>query len=449
MALAGGDALRAAALGGAGWADLADGDRMAALETARAARDDPSMALLEAEAMIASGAIVAGLQRLDALHRTANPAATFALARRRHALADYAGAQRAARALPMHAGAALIGARAALANDQIENAFGFLDPLLHGVAPLPDSVTAGGRRRARRIGACPCPPVRPPGTVRDPPARNARLGRGHAAAGGADRVDRRTWQRRLGALGRRLAVACGGASGARARERQSGTGPHGGAARRGPGRAVAVHPGLLSGEFSRHDGMDSVFAEAGTVHLWRTHPHRWQPWIDAALETAATITVYDLAADVVPAPADVPQAVLDDGALVECCRRSRPGFARAVPASGSNGRWANRPASGHEWPREEMRRLAAGLPEAATPDGAAVRIAGEEFALRRAREGRPTLVVAPPGDPFWAGPLPERAWPAMRVLRQDPSQGWTGAAERAIALAHDIAPEIACSSKTP
>ena len=449
MALAGGDAVRAAALGGAGWDELAKGDRMAALTFARAERDDPSMALLEAEAMIASGAIIAGLQRLEALHRSANPAATVALARRTHALADYVGAQRAARALPMHAGAASIGARAALANDQIQNAFGFLDPFLHGVAPLPDSVTAGGMaviiasglartRQFDRLAAFATYLLETPDLPEDmlpPLARTAWI-----AGLGSDAWERWEGDSPWHAAARlELALASGSLDLAYTLAQRAG-------ALAAPSQSIL---GLLSGEFPPTEGMDTVLQEDVTVHLWRTHPHRWQPWIDAARETPASIAVYDLAAKELPAPSDVPQVVLDDGALVELLPP------KPVPArEGGTGVWIETKLGestgvGHEWPVEEMRHLAAGLPSAETPAGAAVRIAGEEFALRRGREGRPTLVVAPPGDPFWAGPLPERAWPAMRVLRHDPSRGWAGAAERAIALVHEMAPELECSSNTP
>ena len=449
MALAGGDAVRAGALGGNGWQELADGDRMAALRIARAQRDDPNMALLEAEAMIASGAIVAGLDRLETLHRSANPAATVALARRRHALADHAGAQRVARALPMHAGAALTGARAALADNQIQSALAFLDPLLHGVAPLPDAVTAGGVAvlvasafartgqldRLERFASHLLETPDLPEDMLPPVARTAWI-----AGRGSDAWERWNGESPWHAAARlELALVSGNLEVARTVGQRSG-------ALAAPSQSIFA---LLSGDFPPAEGTDAMLAEGVTVHLWRTHPHRWAPWIDAALDTPATVSVYDLATNALPGPADVPQVVLDDGALVEFLVPKT-----VATRKGGTGVWIERPLGtstgvGHDWPGTEMRKLARQLPEAATPAGAALRIAGEDFALSRAREGRPTLVVAPPGDPFWAGPIPERTWPAMRVLRYDPTHGWTGAAERAIALVREMAPEIACSSKTP
>ena len=448
MALAGGDAVRAGALGGEGWNELAEGDRMAALRIARDQRGDPNMALLEAEAMIASGAIVAGLDRLETLHHSANPAATVALARRRHALADHAGAQRVARALPMHAGAALTGARAALADDQIQSALTFLDPLLHGVAPLPDAVTAGGvavlvasafartgqLARLERFADHLLETPDLPEDMLPPVARTAWI-----AGRGSDAWERFNGESPWHAAARlELALVGGNLDVARTVAQRAG-------ALAAPSQSIF---NLLSGEFPPTEGMDGILAEGVTVHLWRTHPHRWQPWIDAAIDTPATVTVYDLPAGALPEPADVPQVVLDDGALVEFLTP------KSIAArKGGTGVWIERPLGastgvGHDWPGAEMRKLDRQLPQAETPAGAAVRIAGEESALSRAREGRPTLVVAPPGDPFWAGPIPERTWPAMRVLRYDPTHGWKDAAERAIGLVQEMAPEVACSSET-
>ena len=65
------------------------------------------------------------------------------------------------------------------------------------------------------------------------------------------------------------------------------------------------------------DAAKEVFAAGRTVHIWRTHPHRWQPWIEAALKTPAHVVVCDLAANELPDSAALPWAVMDDGALIE------------------------------------------------------------------------------------------------------------------------------------
>lgn len=449
MALAGGDVVRAAALGGEGWKQLSEGDRLAALNIARAKRGDASLALLEAESMISAGAIVAGLKRLDALHQAANPAATVSLARRRHGLGDYSGAQRAARAMPHHAGTALIGARAALANGQFQNALAFLEPLLYGVAPLPDSVTAGGvavvtastlarmreHRRLERFASHLLETLDLPDDMLPQVARTAWMaGLGSAA------WDRFGGESSWHAAARlELALVSGNLALARSLAQQAGS-------LAAPSLSIL---GLLGGEFARSEAMESLLSKKVIVHLWRTHPQRWQPWIDAALDTEAKIRVCDLTSGTLPDASEVPQATLDDGALVEILPP------KPVPARpGGTGVWIDSTLGeptgiGHQWSQEEQQQLARALPGAETPANAAVRIAGEEFALRHASEGRPTLVVAPPGDPFWSGPLPQRAWPAMRVLRFDPKQGWNGAAQRAIALVQEMAPEIECDSKTP
>ena len=92
---------------------------------------------------------------------------------------------------------------------------------------------------------------------------------------------------------------------------------------------------------------------------------------------------------------------------------------------------------GHDWPKDESEALAAAVGEQVVedPDRARVWIVGEERALAHAAEGRAMVVLAPPGDPFWAGPLPERAWPRMSITRADPVTGWAGVGTRAGALA--------------
>ena len=450
MALAGGDVVRAAALGGEGWKELSEGDRLAALNIARASRGDASLALLEAESLFSAGAIVAGIKRLDALHQAGNPAATVALARRRHGLGDYGAAQRVARSMPHHAGAALIGARAALASSQFQNALAFLEPLLYGIAPLPDSVTAGSvavvvasclarMRQHKRLERFASHLLETPDLPEDMLPQVARTA-WTAGLGGA------AWERFGGesawhaAARLELALVSGNLELARALAQQAGS-------LAAPSLSIL---GLLGGEFAPSDAMESLLSGKVIVHLWRTHPQRWQPWIDAVLDTAARVRICDLTAGDLPDASEVPQAAIDDGALVEILPP------KPVPEHpGGAGVWIEgalgEPTGiGHQWPQEEQQQLARALPRAETPDAAAVRIAGEEFALRHAGAGRPTLVVAPPGDPFWSGPLPQRAWPAMRVLRFDPKDGWNGAAQRAIEAIQEMAPELeCCNSKTP
>ena len=441
MALACGDVFRAGALGGGGWERLAQGDRLGALRVSRTGGEQrtPAMRFLEAEALIASGAIMAGLQRLERLHATADPASTVALARRRHALADHAGAERVASALPMHAVAALAGARAALANDRIDAAFRFIEPFLHGVAPIPDPTTAGAValiaasalarnrqfERLENIAANLLDASDLPDDMMPAVARMAWMaGLGSAA-----------WERFEGesewmaAARLELSLVSGNAALVSRLVQRTGV------------LAAPSEPAvrLLHGDFAPDENSLKIFGEGVVVHIWRTHPHRWQPWIETALATPADVAVFDLGQGVVPDPETIPHVVLDDGSLVDVLIPEPV----VVNVPDGSGLWIEPPLAGptgvgHEWPEEEMEQLRMLAPLASRADRAAVRITGEEAALRWAPEGRPTVVIAPPGDPFWAGPLPERVWPAMRVIRTDPRHGWRGAAARAARAIHEL-----------
>ena len=143
MIAAQGDLPRAASYAGGAWSKLSEGDVSAALEAARAAIASPGMAFLEAEALFAAGAVVAGLERLENLHNQGEPEGTVALVRRRHQLGDHAGAVRAAQTMPWHAHAALTGARSALTANQPGVALRLVEPYLQGFAPLPEPAVAG------------------------------------------------------------------------------------------------------------------------------------------------------------------------------------------------------------------------------------------------------------------------------------------------------------------
>ena len=63
---------------------------------------------------------------------------------------------------------------------------------------------------------------------------------------------------------------------------------------------------------------------------------------------------------------------------------------------------------------------------------------GADEALAKVSSGRPLVVIAPPGDPFWAGPMPELIWRSVRVIRYDAEKGWNGAGDRVVAAAKDL-----------
>ena len=438
--LAGGDVQLASAYGG-GWKLLAEGDVVGALREARGSRSGaPAMKLLEAEAFLAAGGIVAGLDRLEALHNAGEPVFTLALARRRHLLGDYIGAEEAAAALPHHAQAALIGARAALASDRPAAAFHFIEAFLDGCAPIPEPMVAGAiavvaasimarrgqfdalRRFAKDLlGAAVLPDEMMPTVARvawigglaaeawelfganSPWMAAARL---ELAVLAGDAALASRWLKRAGALGIQSAPA------------------------------VLLLQGGLEEEAGRvrmNQAVEQMFGAGVTVHVWRTHPHRWSPWINAALRVPADVKVFDLARGETPDAGTIPHVVLDDGSLVELLQ---PVSVPARPLTG-DGVWIGSPLCrgigvGRDWPDEETRAIRSSASLAADRESAAVWVLGADTAFEGARQGRRIVAVAPPGDPFWAGSLPERSWPSLRIVRADARTGWVGAGARAV-----------------
>ena len=438
-----GDLRRAALWGGGGWTSLANGDVGAALRAARTgSKDDPTTTLLKAEALLAAGAIVAGLDVLEQLYEEGDVAGSLALARRRYLLGDYTGALSVASILPMHAGAALIGARAALAQNRPDPAFRIIEPFLSSAAPLPEPAMAGAmavitasilaRKGSTRelesfvaqLHAAPTPPGEMLATL----VRAMWIGGLAAAAWERVKGDSDSWML-LARL--ELAVLSGDAKLASSLLERAGP----------LGVPAAAGVALLRGETTKtltNDGDQDLFAPNLKVHIWRTHPYRWQPWINAALQTPADVTVFDLAANIVPDQQDIPQVVLDDGSLVTLLP---PAPVPIRPRSG-DGVWIERTLChgigiGHDWPDEELSVLRAAVPEASS-DNARVLVVSGESALAQVHEGRPLVVIAPPGDPFWGGPFPERAWPALRIVRADPRNGWHGAGVRVAEAANSL-----------
>ena len=439
-----GDLARAASYAGGPWLKLLDGDIKGALEEARNARSAVGMAILEAEALFAAGAVVAGLECLEALHLRNDASGTLALARRRHQLGDHDGAVAAAQTLPLHAHAALTGARSALMSGRPGMALRFVEPYLLGHAPLPEPAVAGAMTMTT---AAILAKLREHAQLRQ--FVDGVLGAGDLAedmkpavarAGWMAGLARQAWHRfdadegPWGAAGQlELAVLAGDAPLAERLLKRAGP--------LGAPSAVAVQ--LLKGTPANTprqgryltESAEKVFANGRTVHIWRTHPHRWQPWIEAALRTPANVGVYDLAAGKLPSVSELPDALMDDGALFESLvpLRRQPVPVQPDPGPGSGIRVASDLCSGvgigHDWPDGETEALRQALStRAAVVSGLAVVNADE--ALAAGSSGRPLVVVAPPGDPFWAGPLPELVWPALKVVRASPQVGWKGAGER-------------------
>ena len=448
MVAAQGDLARAAACAGGAWQKLLDGDVRAVLDTARKNAGAPGMGYIEAEALFSAGAVTAGLAHLEHLHRRSEPAATLALARRCHQLGDHIRAVRVAKTMPWHAHAALLGARSALAADRPAIALRLVEPYLEGHTPLPEPAVAGAfavttAATLARLGEH--APLRrfvdrllPAGDLAEDMmpavARAAWIG-GRA---------REAW-RRFDVAGNPWCIAARLELAILAGDADSSAKLLAGAGPLGIGSRPAVE--LLQGRPWRAgedggrcltDRAREVFAPGRIVHIWRTHPHRWQPWIEAALLTPAQVVVCDLAANELPDAECLPWAVLDDGALVG---ELAPVVVEALPGKISGARMGRDLCRGlgigHDWPCLEDRVVRRSLPPPA-PGAAAVEVLGADAALAKVAIGRPLVVIAPPGDPFWAGPVPERVWPSVRVVRYDAEKGWTGGGDRVIAAAEDL-----------
>jgi len=447
MIAAQGDLPRAASYAGGGWSKLLEGDVHAALEAARGAIRSPGMAFLEAEALFAAGAVVAGLECLEAMHGRGEPEGTLALARRRHQLGDHPGTVRVAQTLPWHAHAALTGARSALTGNRPGVALRLVEPYLQGFAPLPEPAVAAAfvattaatlakfREAAqlqrfvdRVVAAGDLPEDMMPAV-----ARAAWIaGRGREAWHRFD-VEKSPW---CVAARLELAILAGDAD--LSAQLMARAGPLGAPSDpavkllRGEPDARDAAPGEPLTDNARE-----VFGADKVVHLWRTHPHRWRPWIDAALRTPANVVVCDLSAGELPDPEALPWAVMDDGALVEAIApvaagpEQPPGYGVHVDAELCTG-----VGVGHDWPDAEADAVRDAFPRATAEP--AVQVLGAEAALAEAHAGRPTAVVAPPGDPFWAGPLPERVWPHFNVVRSSPHAGWEGGGARLVATVQGL-----------
>ena len=453
MIAAQGDLVRAAAHGGGGWIALANGDVAAALRSAREAIERPGMRFLEAEALFCAGAIVAGLERLEGMYARGDTAATLALARRRHQLGDQEGAMRVARTLPWHVQAALTGARAALVNDRVDVAFRLVEPFLHGVAPVPEPGVAGAVAM----------------TVASILARTSKherlrsfvdllLNAGDLPEDMMPAVGRAAWiggrgseaWRRFGlsdtpwSAAARLELALLAGDPSLAERLVKLAGPLGAPSMpavhllRGGRNAEGAAETPADAPFLTKDAGET-FGEGRTVHVWRTHPYRWQPWIESALRTPADVTVCDLAAGRLPDPDVVPTAVLDDGALLDMLAPVPvPAAARSGTGAAVGSNLCGGIGIGHDWPESETEVVRRTLPPATSHREAAVWILGADAALECAHTGQALVVVAPPGDPFWAGPVPQRVWPSMRVVRADAKAGWKGAGIRVVAAAEAL-----------
>lgn len=440
LALAGGDPLAAAAVGGTGMRALAEGRLDDALRWSHSRPGSAAKSLVGAETLIAGGRIVKGLEALEGLVRRRDPAGTLAFARRCHLLGDHGRAEAAAARLPLNLAAALIGARSALVSRRAGSALVHLRPFLGGEATTADPVQTGAvgvvaasaLARLNRTAELTAFARRLLSQGLVPPEMLPALARIAWTAGLAGEVRERLarepapWR---DAAWLELDILAGDSGRATAR-----------AARLGALAEPCRGPlALLSGGTVPGGARVPIAAEQ-TIEVWRTHPRRWTPWVEAVKRTRATVVEANLADGALPPEGGTPDLVLDDGALVDLVE---PAPVPPQPVRG-DGIWVDPVLCegvgvGHDWTKEEHRTLIRTPRRAVSREDARVRVVGAEAALAEAASGKPEIVLAPPGDPFWAGPLPERAWPALRVVRADPDTGWGGMGTRIAKLAREMA----------
>lgn len=440
-ALANGDLAAAARLGGAPWKMFAEGKVVEALEELQ--KDEqigaPEM-LLEAECLISAGAVKAGLNLLKELHEANDPNGTLLLARRHFMMGDYRTAELVAQSLPLHAHAILTVARAAVLAKRPNAAIQALQPLLDGTEAIPDSSMAGsiilmaaacmvkGRSFQRLAVTAKRLLYHPelPQEMYPASARVAWMGGLASSAWTRFNEEKNPW---AAAARLELALLSGDIDLARQYRGLAGT--------YGTPSSEALR--LLEGKLFE-EGSDNVFGQGYKAHIWRTHPTRWQPWIDAVRARNEDTSVFYLATGELPDVEDLPKIIADDASLINMIS---PQVVELRRPDKGRGLWIDQPpvdtvAIGHEWPEEEMAAAREGTSSAESRESAMVVATGIEPALGRANQGLPTIAVAEPGDPFWLGPIPELVWKSLRVVRPDPEKGWQGAGERVAALCREL-----------
>ena len=437
MVAAEGDLVLAARCDPERWGPLVEGDIRRSLQIAASDPSSLALRLVEAESLLAGGAIRAGLEVLGDAHRRGFAPAGVALARRLHQLGHHRGAIEVAAELPLHAHPALVRARSAMAIERPREALRALAPLLEGAAPLPD---------AQMAGAC------------------AVVGAAALARGGfADRL--RAFARTLLEAGdlddallpyvARVAWTAGAAAafwdrlgeatspGAQAARLElavlAGDGDRAAACLAAAGAAGAPSVpsvSILRGTLDLDPAAAPLLADPETrVHVWRTADDtQFDPWVRAIERLAADVSVYRLADGPVPDPDDVASMVLEASNLLTVVAPER-----RAPASRAAG-WSVHVceplcqgiALGLDWPDDERRILTAGVGAEAAFEEAARVVGPPRPALRAHRRGASCVVVAPPGDPFWNGVLPERVFARLKVVRANPHTGWAGGGRAAL-----------------
>ena len=431
MVAAEGDLILAARCDPERWGPLLEGDVRRSLQVSASDPDSLPLRLVEAESLLAGGAILAGLGVLGDAHRRGFAPAGVALARRLHQLGHHRRAIEVASELPLHAHPALVRARSAMAIERPREALRALAPLLEGAAPLPDAQIAGacavvGASALARAGFADRLRAFARSLLDASDLDEAFLpyvGRVAWTAGEAaafwDRLGDATSP---GAQAARLELAVLAGDGDRAAAYLSAAGTAG--APSVP--AVSVLRGTLDLDPAAAPLLDDP---ATRVHIWRNADDgQFDPWVRAIERSAAGVSVYRLADGSIPDLDDVGSMVLEASSLLTVVAPER-----LAPESRVTGASVHVCESlcrgialGLDWPDDERRILDAGIRADAAFEAAACVVGPPGPALRARRRGASCVVVAPPGDPFWNGVLPERVFARLKVVRAHPRTGWAG-----------------------
>ena len=437
MVAAEGDLALAARCDPERWGPLLDGDVRRSLLVSASDPSSLPLRLVEAESLLAGGAILAGLQVLGDAHRRGFAPAGVALARRLHQLGHHRRAIEVAAELPLHAHPALVRARSAMAIERPREALRALAPLLEGTAPLPDAQTAGA---CAVVGAAAL--ARAGFADRLRAFTRSLLGAGDLDEALLPYVARVAWTAgEAAAFWDRLGEAASpGAQAARLELAVlAGDGDRAAACLVAAGTAGAPSVpavSMLRGILDLDPAAATLLDDSATrVHVWRTADDaQFDPWVRAIECSAADVSVYRLADGRVPDPDDVGSMVLEASSLLTVVPPER--LAPAARPKGSSVHVCESLcrgiALGLDWPDDERRVLTAGVGAETAFEEAACVVGPPRPALRAHRRGASCVVVAPPGDPFWNGALPERAFAGLKVVRADPRTGWAGGGRAAL-----------------
>lgn len=435
MAGAQGDLRGAAACAPELWGPLAAGDVVRSIELVEASRNVASVCVLEAETLFAAGAVRAAFAVLERGHGEGHAPASASLARHSHALGDHARAVEAAAVIPLHSSSAVVRARSALHLGDPHGALQAVAPVLEGVAPVCTPVCAAD---AAVLGAGALARLGHVQTLER--FASAYLDAVSLDTGQLAHAVRVAWiagmspsaRSLLDALPVEVAVAAqvelclleGDAAGAR--EYAVGTGD--------PERFSAPAIGLLEGVLVRDEAGAAFFDDpSARIQIWCADDGRFAPWLRAASKSVAQVTFHDLACGMLPADDDLAQLVVADSALLGLVEPDR---LHASASRSGGGVHVAHPLCetigiGMEWPAEETAIIDRWVGSNACVEDAACVVCPARNAARVHAGGQACVAVAPPGDPFWNGVLPERLFDRLRVVRRDGS-GWAGAGRRVI-----------------